>query len=83
MDDWEAPWMQELPACGWLARDYVVLGRNASLDAWLPRLAEYLDFRGALHLLLMIDGGENPESVIEAIPHDCPHVQVTAGAQLA
>ena len=83
MDDWEAPWMQEVSACGLPGPDYVVLVPNATLDAWLPRPAEYRDFSRALHLLLMIHGGENPESVTEFTPQVCRRFQVTAGAQLA
>ena len=75
--------MAELEACGMPGPDYIVRAPNSSMDAWLERPARYDDFARALHLLLMIHGGETPESVIEFTPHGCRHVQVTAGAQLA
>ena len=69
-------------ACGLHGPDYIILAPNVTLDVWLPRPAEYRDFSRALHLLLMIHGGENPESVTDFTPHGCRHVLVTAGAQL-
>ena len=83
VDDWAAPWMEELFSCGLPGADFIVLAPNSTLDEWLPRPAEYRDFSRALHLLLMLYGGESPRSVIEFTPHSCRHVQVTAGAQLA
>ena len=53
------------------------------MDRWLGRPARYADFSRALHLLLMLYGGENPGSVIDYTPHGCRHVQVAVGTQLA
>ena len=72
-----------MSACGSHGPDYIILAPNVFLDAWFPRQAEYRDICRALHLLLMIHGGKNPERVTEFTPHGCRHFQVTAGAQLA
>ena len=68
--------------CSLPGPDFIILAPNATLDAWLPRPAEYRDFSRALHLLLMLYGGEIRKSVVEYTPHGCRHVMVTAGAQL-
>ena len=82
-DDWALAWMNELTACGLPGPDYIVRAPNATLDGWLNRPAQYQDFSRALRLLLMVHGGETPDSVIEYSPHGCRHVQVMAGAQMA
>ena len=82
MDDWAAPWLEELAKCNLPGPDFVILAPDATLDAWLPRPAEYRDFGRALHLLLMLYGGESPKSVVEYTPHGCRRVMVTAGTQL-
>ena len=82
MDDWAAPWLEELAKCDLPGPDFIILAPNATLDAWLPRPAEYRDISRALHMLLMLYGGETLESVIEYTPHGCRHVMVTAGTQL-
>ena len=53
------------------------------MGVWLNRPARYADFDRSLHLLLMLYGGETPESVVDYTPHGCRHVEVTAGTQLA
>jgi hypothetical protein len=82
VNDWAAPWLEELASCDLPGPDYIILAPNATLDAWLPRPAEYRDFSRALHLLLMIYCGESPNSVVDYTPHGCRHVMVTAGTQL-
>jgi len=82
MNEWAAPWLKELAKCDLPGPDFIILAPNATLDAWLPRPAEYRDFSRALHLLLMIYCGESPKSVVEYTPHGCRHVMVTAGTQL-
>ena len=82
VDDWAAPWLEELAKCNLPGPDFIILAPNATLDAWLPRPAEYRDFSRALHLLLMLYCGESPTSVVEYTPHGCRHVMVTAGTQL-
>ena len=83
IDDWAGTWVEELNACGLPGPDFLVKAPNATLDGWLNRPATYDDFSRSLHLLLMVYGGERPETVIEYTPHGCRHVQVTAGTQLA
>mgnify|MGYP003324326614 CR=1 FL=1 len=83
VDDWAAPWLEELGKCDLPGPDFIVMAPNATLDDWLPRPAEYRDFSRALHLLLMLYCGETPESVVCYTPHGCRHVMVTAGTQLA
>ena len=81
-DDWAEPWLAELRENGMPGPDYLIRAPNASLDRWLNRPARYADFSRALHLLLMVYGGESPSTVIDYTPHGCRHVQVTAAAQL-
>ena len=81
-DDWAEPWMAELRENGMPGPDYLIRAPNASLDRWLDRPARYADFSRALHLLLMVYGGETPSTVVDYTPHGCRHVQVTAAAQL-
>jgi hypothetical protein len=81
--DWAGAWMEELQLCNLPGDDFVLLAANVTMDEWIPRPARYGDFSRALHLLLMIYGGESPESVIEFTPHGCRHVQLTAAQQLA
>ena len=83
MNDWAGTWMDELAACKLPGPDFVVLAPNVSLDKWLNRPARYADFIRALHLLLMLHGGETPSSVVEFTPHGCRHVQVTPATQMA
>ena len=75
--------MHELQSCGLPGDDYVVLAANVTMDEWIPRPARYGDFSRALHLLLMVYGGEIPETVIEYTPHGCRHVLLTSAQQLA
>ena len=63
--------------------DFMIFAPNVTLDEWLPRPARYNDLSRALHLLLMVHGGESPDSVIEYTPHECRHFQLSAGRQLA
>jgi len=83
MDDWAGPWLEEMAKCGLPGEDFLVVAPNVSLTAWTSRPAQYADFSRALHLLLMVYGGETPETVVGYTPHGCRHVQVTAAAQLA
>ena len=57
--------MTELKKCGLPKIDYLVWAPNATMDGWLKRPAQYQDFSRAYHLLLMVYGGESPQSVIE------------------
>ena len=75
--------MNELTACGLPGPDYIVRAPNATLDGRLNRPAQHQVFSRALHLHLMVHGGETPDSAIEYTPHGCRHVQVTAGTQMA
>ena len=81
-DDWAEPWLAELRDNGMPGPDYLIRAPNASLNRWLQRPARYADFSRALHLLLMVYGGETPSTVVDYTPHGCRHVQVTAAAQL-
>ena len=83
VNDWAGPWMDELGQNHLPGVDFLVLAPNASMDAWINRPAEYRDFSRAFHTLLMVYGGETPETVTTYTPHGCRHVQVTAGMQLA
>ena len=83
IDDWAGIWVDELHSCGLPGPDFLVKAPNAALDGWINRPATYDDFSRSLHVLLMVYGGESPETVIEFTPHGCRHVQVTAGTQLA
>ena len=80
--DWAGPWLDQLAEEGLPGEDFVVWAPNVTLDAWLPRPAEYSDFNRALHLLLMVYAGESPQSVVSYTPHGCRHVAVTAATQL-
>ena len=82
-DDWAGPWMQELSENGMPGFGFLILAPNSALNGWLRRPARYADFSRAFHLLLMIYGGESPNTVIDYTPHGCRHVQVTAATQLA
>ena len=63
--------------------DFILLASSVSMDKWLRRPAAYADFNRSLHLLLMVYGGESPETVVEYTPHGCRQVHVTAATQLA
>ena len=82
-DDWAGPWLMELKRCGMPGHDFLIRAPNSTLDRWLSRPATYADFNRAWHLLLMVYGGESPQTVVEYTPHGCRHIQVTAATQLA
>lgn len=63
--------------------DFLILAPNAALNRWLRRPARYTDRSRAFRLILMLYGGETPETVVEYTPHGCRYVQVTAAAQRA
>ena len=75
--------MTELNAQGLPGKDFVILAPSVAMNKWLRRPAFYSDINRALHLLLMVYGGETPETVVDYTPHGCRQVHVTAATQLA
>lgn len=82
-DDWAGSWMQGLMENGMPGFDLLILAPDAALNRLLRRPARFADFSLASRFLLMVYGGETPDTVVEYTPHGCRHVQVTAAAQLA
>ena len=79
---WAEQWLDVLQAAGLPGEDYLLNACNTTMDAWLPRPAEYDDFRRALHFLLIKYANKSPEEAVGYAPHGFRHVLIVAGQQL-
>ena len=71
-----------LESAGLPGPDFTLNATNNAMDSWLPRAAEYGDFRRALHLLLVTYARLPADTAVEFTPHGFRHVLIIAGQQL-